>query len=142
MASRPISPAQAKGQVNISAKSQARVILIYRAIARKRAATPRGHPHRLDRSHLIQRPDESVTQRKGMVRNAASMSDVMSIAIAGLKASTARFAASANRVVEQQDVDLAAELVQQKLAAIDFKANVTVLRTADKMTKAALDIFA
>ena len=70
------------------------------------------------------------------------MSDVMSIAIAGLKASTTRFAASANRVVENRDSDIAAELMQQKLAAIDFKANVTVLKTADKMTKAALDIFA
>ena len=76
-----------------------------------------------------------------MVRHAACMSDVMSIAIAGLKASTARFAASANRVVERRDVDLAAELVQQKLAALDFKANIAVLKTADKMTKAALDIF-
>jgi flagellar basal body rod protein FlgC len=44
--------------------------------------------------------------------------------------------------VQQQDVDLAAELVQQKLAAIEFKANVAVLKTADQMAKAALDIFA
>ena len=65
-----------------------------------------------------------------------------SIAVAGLTASTARFASSANRVVGQRDVDLAAELVQQKLAAIEFKANVTVLKTADQMAKAALDIFA
>ena len=64
----------------------------------------------------------------------------MPIAIAGLSASAARFAASANRVVQQQDVDLAGELVQQKLAAIEFKANVAVLKTADKMAKAALDI--
>jgi flagellar hook protein FlgE len=79
---------------------------------------------------------------KGVMRHAASMSDVMPIAIAGLSASAARFAASANRVVQQQDVDLAAELVQQKLAAIEFKANVAVLKTADQMAKAALDIFA
>jgi flagellar hook protein FlgE len=44
--------------------------------------------------------------------------------------------------VQQQDVDLAAELVQQKLAAIEFKANVAVIKTADQMTKAALDILA
>ena len=79
---------------------------------------------------------------KGVMPHAASMSDVMPIAIAGLSASAARFAASANRVVQQQDVDLAAELVQQKLAAIEFKANVAVLKTADQMTKAALDILA
>ena len=79
---------------------------------------------------------------KAVMRHAASMSDVMPIAIAGLSASAARFAASANRVVQQQDVDLAAELVQQKLAAIEFKANVAVLKTADQMAKAALDIFA
>ena len=70
------------------------------------------------------------------------MSDVMSIAIAGLNASSARFASSANRVVAQQDVDLAAELVQQKLALIEFKANVSVLKTADQMAKATLDILA
>jgi len=78
---------------------------------------------------------------KEVVRHTKSMSDVMPIAIAGLSASAARFAASANRVVQQQDVDLAAELVQQKLAAIEFKANVAVLKTADQMAKAALDIF-
>ena len=83
-----------------------------------------------------------MTHGKGMVRHAAAMSDIMSIAIAGLKESTTRFVASANRVVEQRDVDLAAELVQQKLAAIEFKANVAVLKTADQMAKAALDIFA
>ena len=78
---------------------------------------------------------------KGVMRHPGSMSDVFPIAIAGLSASAARFAASANRVVQQQDVDLAAELVQQKLAAIEFKANVAVLKTADQMAKAALDIF-
>lgn len=83
-----------------------------------------------------------MTQMKGVMLHPASMSDVMSIAVAGLKASTARFASSANRVVGQRDVDLAAELVQQKLAATEFKANVTVLKTADQMAKAALDIFA
>lgn len=79
---------------------------------------------------------------KGVMRHALSMSDVLPIAIAGLSASAARFAASANRVVQQQDVDLAAELVQQKLAVIEFKANVAVLKTADQMAKAALDILA
>jgi flagellar hook protein FlgE len=92
--------------------------------------------------HLIQSPQETMTQMKRVMRHPASMSDVMSIAVAGLTASTARFASSANRVVGQRDVDLAAELVQQKLAAIEFKANVTVLKTADQMAKAALDIFA
>jgi flagellar hook protein FlgE len=92
--------------------------------------------------HLIQSPQETMTQMKRVMRHSASMSDVMSIAVAGLTASTARFASSANRVVGQRDVDLAAELVQQKLAAIEFKANVTVLKTADQMAKAALDIFA
>jgi len=91
--------------------------------------------------HLIQNPDDSVTQMKGVVRHVAAMSDVMSIAVAGLKASTARFASSANRVVEQPQADLAAELVQQKLAAIEYKANISVLKTADQMAKAALDIF-
>ena len=79
---------------------------------------------------------------KGAMRHDVPMSDVMSIAIAGMNASSERFAASANRVVENRDGDLAAELVQQKLAAIELQANIAVLKTADKMTKNALDILA
>ena len=91
---------------------------------------------------LNQMPDVLVTELKEVPRQTSLMSDVMSIAIAGMNASSERFAASANRVVENRDGDLAAELVQQKFAAIELKANIAVLKTADKMTKNALDILA
>ena len=70
------------------------------------------------------------------------MNDVLSIAVAGLRASTVRFEASANRVVSDLHADLANELVTQKWAATEFKANLAVIKTADQMLKAALDILA
>jgi flagellar basal body rod protein FlgC len=70
------------------------------------------------------------------------MSDIASIALAGLNASAARFQASANRVVGQPEADLAAELVEQKLDANAFKANLIVLKTANEMAKSVLDILA
>lgn len=71
-----------------------------------------------------------------------AMSDVMSIAMGGLHASTARFEASAKRLVQQRHADFARELVEQKLAAAEFKANLAVIKTANQMTKSALDILA
>lgn len=70
------------------------------------------------------------------------MSDATSIAISGLNAGAARFEASARRMVQQPQGDLTTELVTQKLAAAAFKANIAVLKAADDMTKAALDILA
>lgn len=68
------------------------------------------------------------------------MSDIASIAAAGLAASTARFTASAARVAQDPRADLAGELVTQKQAATDFEANVAVLKTATSMEKSLLDI--
>jgi flagellar basal body rod protein FlgC len=70
------------------------------------------------------------------------MSDVTSIAVAGMNASTARFEASAKRVVPDPRADLAKELVSQKFATADFEANIAVVRSADAMTKSLLDILA
>jgi flagellar basal body rod protein FlgC len=70
------------------------------------------------------------------------MSDIASLAAAGLHASTARFEASAKRVAQDPRADLATELVTQKLAAADFQANVAVLRIANRMAKSLLDILA
>ena len=70
------------------------------------------------------------------------MSDIASIALAGLNASAARFEASAKRVAGQPHADLAAELVEQKFAANSFKANLAVLKTANEMAKSVLDILA
>lgn len=70
------------------------------------------------------------------------MNTIMVTAISGLQSATSRFQASANRVVSDKNADLADELVTQKLAAIDFEANLKVIKTADEMTKKALDILA
>ena len=70
------------------------------------------------------------------------MSDIASIAAAGMNASTMRFEASARRVAQDPSANLAGELVTQKLAAVDYEANVAVLRRANAMTKSLLDILA
>jgi flagellar hook protein FlgE len=68
------------------------------------------------------------------------MSDIASIAVAGMAASTARFEESAQRLARDPRADAAKELVSQKLAAADFEANIAVIRSADKMIKSLLDI--
>jgi flagellar hook protein FlgE len=68
------------------------------------------------------------------------MSDIMTTALAGLNGATQRFEASAKRVATDKNADLASELVTQKMAATDFTANLKVIKTADDMTKQALDI--
>jgi flagellar basal body rod protein FlgC len=68
------------------------------------------------------------------------MSDIASMALAGMNASTAKFEASAKRVVERPDADLASELVTQREAVLAFKADLAVLRIANRMSKSLLDI--
>ncbi len=70
----------------------------------------------------------------------APMNSIVSIATAGLNASTARFDASAKRVAQDPHADLPAELVTQKTASLDFEANIAVMKTANKMAKSVLDI--
>ena len=70
------------------------------------------------------------------------MNSVTAISLAGLHAAAARLEASAQRVASNRDSDLAAELVEQKMAEHAFKANLITLRTANQMTKAMLDILA
>jgi len=68
------------------------------------------------------------------------MSDIFSIAAAGITAATNRFEASAKRVAQDPGADLGSEIVEQKLAGVEVEANIAVLKTADKMTKSILDI--
>ena len=70
------------------------------------------------------------------------MNDLMTTAVSGLNAATQRFEKSAERVVSDKNADLASELVTQKMAEIDFEANLAVIKTADKMLKHTLDILA
>ena len=70
------------------------------------------------------------------------MNNVMAIALSGVNSATQRFEASAKRVVSDKNADLAHELVTQKIAAVDFEANLKVIKTADEMMKKTLDILA
>jgi flagellar basal body rod protein FlgC len=70
------------------------------------------------------------------------MSDIFTTAVSGVQASSARFEASAKRVVSDKNADLALELVEQKMAALDLRANLAVLKTEERMMKATLDILA
>jgi flagellar hook protein FlgE len=74
----------------------------------------------------------------------------LSIAASGMMAAADRLSASAQRVAageqqaeknaETRDVDYVKERVEQIGASTDFKANAAVVRTADKMTGALLDM--
>jgi flagellar basal-body rod protein FlgC len=50
--------------------------------------------------------------------------------------------ANNNGLVASPNVDLSQEMIGQMLASYSFAANATVLNTADRMTKALLDITA
>lgn len=69
-----------------------------------------------------------------------------SISTAGMGAAAGRLAASAQRVGADAGVaaktDLAVERVEQISAKTAFSANAAVLRTADAMTGALLDLLA
>lgn len=70
------------------------------------------------------------------------MNGIMSIAFSGLQASTARFEKSASRTVTDKNADLAAESDARKMAENEFRANLAVIKAADRMMKSALDILA
>ena len=75
---------------------------------------------------------------------------VLNTAAAGMFAAADRLSASAQRTAAwgleqsqaEQKVDLAEEAVEQVSAKTDFTANAAVIRTADEMTGALLDIIA
>jgi flagellar basal body rod protein FlgC len=71
-----------------------------------------------------------------------AMSNITAIAASGLQSASARFEASAKRMVSKPDADLAGELVTQKLAELDFEANVKLFNAANDMMKKTLDILA
>lgn len=64
------------------------------------------------------------------------------IAAAGIASASARFEASARRTAADPLADLAGETVERIGAEIAFKANVSVLKTADEMAGTLLDILA
>ena len=64
------------------------------------------------------------------------------IAASGIADATSRFAASAGRTARDPLADLAGESVERIQAEVAFKANVAVLRTADRMYGSLLDMMA
>jgi flagellar basal body rod protein FlgC len=64
------------------------------------------------------------------------------IAASGIADAGARFAASASRTARDPLADLAGETVERLEAEVAFKANVSVLKTADAMYGSLLDILA
>ncbi|RZJ28135.1 MAG: flagellar hook protein FlgE [Brevundimonas sp.] len=64
------------------------------------------------------------------------------IAASGLADASARFAASAERTARDPLADLAGETVERIGAEVAFKANVSVLKTADAMYGSLLDMIA
>lgn len=67
--------------------------------------------------------------------------DPITTASYGLFAAAQRFQASAERTAQGgASADYTTEVVEQIGASHDFKANLQVIRTADEMTGALLDI--
>jgi len=66
----------------------------------------------------------------------------LSIAYAGVSAALDRFDASARRTAEAPLDNLAEEAVERIGARMSVAANAAVIRTADQMTGALLDILA
>ena len=64
------------------------------------------------------------------------------IAASGIADAGARFAASAGRTARDPLADLAGETVERLEAEVAFKANVSVMKTADAMYGSLLDILA
>lgn len=64
-------------------------------------------------------------------------------AVSGLQAAASRFEASAGRTAKwtaESSVDLARETVEQVTTKHAFSANLSVIRTADQMLGALLDL--
>lgn len=66
----------------------------------------------------------------------------IAIAASGVAAATARFDASAQRTARDPLANLAEETIERIQAETALKANVSVMKTADEMTGALLDILA
>lgn len=64
------------------------------------------------------------------------------IAVGGIAAATARFEQSARRTAQAPLDNLETEMVERIEAKAEFSANIAVLKTADDMTGALLDILA
>ena len=70
------------------------------------------------------------------------MSDIRANIVMAVQASATRFEESAKRMLAKRHTDFADELVKQKQAALEFRANLKALKVANEMAKKTLDILA
>lgn len=68
------------------------------------------------------------------------MQAIYAVAGAGMSAAWNRFEASARRTAEAPLDNIGEEAVERMRASMEFAVNLQVLRTADRMTQALLDI--
>ena len=83
-----------------------------------------------------------VTEMQEEESHASPMSVVTSIAVINMKACAGRLTARAKRLAHDHRGDLAAEKAKQTLDAVQFKANLGVLKMPSTQAKAILDIIA
>ena len=85
---------------------------------------------------------EVVTETQEESSHASPMRVVTSIAMINMKACAGRLAARARRLAQDPRVDPAAERTKQTLDAVQFKANLDILKMPGAKAKAILDIIA
>ena len=95
-----------------------------------------------DDVEMIQMRMEVVTETQGEWSHPWPMSVVASIAVINMKACAGRLAASAKRLAQNPRAALPAERTKQTLDAVEFKANLGVLKVPSIKAKALLDIIA
>jgi hypothetical protein len=91
---------------------------------------------------MIQKQAELVTETQGVSPHASPMRVVTSIAVINMKACAERLAARARRLAQTPPADAAAERAKQTLDAVQFKANLGVLKMPSTQAKTILDIIA
>jgi hypothetical protein len=91
---------------------------------------------------MIQKQAELVTETQGVSPHASPMRVVTSIAVINMEACAERLAARGKRLARDPRADLAAERTKQTLDAVQFKANLDVLKMPTTKAKAILDIVA
>jgi hypothetical protein len=98
------------------------------------------------RLHLNQIRARTFTGRKETACYNRHMTDAIGTALGGIQKSASQFAKSAENVVNAtkpgSTEDLAKAIVDGKTTNYAFKANVAVLKTADKMLGTLLDTLA
>jgi flagellar basal body rod protein FlgC len=101
-------------------------------------------PARLWKLTFVLREGLTPAWKNGRANRKRLAMQALAIAAAGMSAAANRLGASAERVAtwdaRETDTDLAKEAVEQISAKNDFKANAAVIKTADEMIGALLDL--